>query len=486
MEMFGTTKDDRLGAYVTGIPAGTNLPFRAAIFRAGYTLFYRLQNSTDTTVVLKLKGQKATIGDLNGDGLLDIAVVTPADSIAFDTVFVYWGNSVGVDVARPTRIIAENYGDDFGYSITIGQIIGDATRDLVITAPGYPHGLIQGKVYIYEGGSSFGSIPKAVMTGDASRYMLGNASAIGDLNNDGYNDLAILGSYQSGSERERWHYVDIWFGKPIFSTQRNLRFQAQYGLIRDMKIFDVNGDHLPDLLWTGLDSMYTVYVHFGNPNLNPIPDLKLINPGVNDFGVTIANAGDMNGDGFDDIAIGCADATITAGFVFIFSGGPKIDAKFDAAVGISAQSFFGSSISALGDINGDGLSDIAVGGPKWDFFNDRGYWGIFKGDSSIPVTAVQENGSRESLLPGAFTLLQCYPNPFNPKTEIRFSIPKDGRARLSIHDLLGKEVRLLADDFLSVGFHKISFDGSGLPSGVYFYRLNFNSSSQTKKMLLTK
>ena len=109
----------------------------------------------------------------------------------------------------------------------------------------------------------------------------------------------------------------------------------------------------------------------------------------------------------------------------------------------------------------------------------------------------------EPLVP-AFRLEQNYPNPFNPKTEIRYSVapaaPRDhasteGRdgqpsgfsdVKITVYDLLGSEVAVLVDERKSEGSYQVTFDGTGLSGGVYFYRLTAGYFAETKRLLLLK
>ena len=93
---------------------------------------------------------------------------------------------------------------------------------------------------------------------------------------------------------------------------------------------------------------------------------------------------------------------------------------------------------------------------------------------------------REKGIPSEISLCQNYPNPFNPTTKITFSLPKDGMTSLSIYNLLGEKVASLVNEELQAGVHSYSFDASQLSSGVYFYRLNSEQSSLTKKMIVVK
>jgi hypothetical protein len=112
-------------------------------------------------------------------------------------------------------------------------------------------------------------------------------------------------------------------------------------------------------------------------------------------------------------------------------------------------------------------------------FGDTG--AIFKFDTSmIGITKNQNN------IPQQTGLLQNYPNPFNPRTTIRFEVHSTARVRIVLYDLLGRELRLLTDEFRRPGIYTISFSAEGLSSGVYFYRLQAGTFSEAKKMVVLK
>ena len=85
-----------------------------------------------------------------------------------------------------------------------------------------------------------------------------------------------------------------------------------------------------------------------------------------------------------------------------------------------------------------------------------------------------------------FELSQNYPNPFNPTTKIKYSVPEKGLVRIDVCNVLGVEVTSLVNGFKNVGIYEIDFDASGLPSGIYFYRLTAGSYVSTKKMVILK
>ncbi len=89
-------------------------------------------------------------------------------------------------------------------------------------------------------------------------------------------------------------------------------------------------------------------------------------------------------------------------------------------------------------------------------------------------------------IPGGYRLGQNYPNPFNPVTKIEYSIPKAGYVKLIVYDMLGRQVKILADGEQNAGVYRVELNGGELSSGVYFYRLTSENYTDTKKMVLVK
>jgi hypothetical protein len=111
--------------------------------------------------------------------------------------------------------------------------------------------------------------------------------------------------------------------------------------------------------------------------------------------------------------------------------------------------------------------------------------GIYR---SNVVTGIEDGIGSE---PTTFLLHQNFPNPFNPSTQIRFSLPSEANVKLTIYNLLGQHVATILEGKLNAGVHSVPWNGrsqSGIPmaSGVYFYRLKAGSFVETKKMLLLR
>jgi hypothetical protein len=102
--------------------------------------------------------------------------------------------------------------------------------------------------------------------------------------------------------------------------------------------------------------------------------------------------------------------------------------------------------------------------------------------ATVPLSSIADQGG----LPLGYELRQNYPNPFNPQTTIPFTIGRTGEVSLRVYDLLGREVAILINGEMFAGSYQVVFDGSNLPSGVYFYRLIAEGKVETKRMLLLK
>ncbi|MGE5431310.1 MAG: T9SS type A sorting domain-containing protein [Syntrophomonadaceae bacterium] len=98
------------------------------------------------------------------------------------------------------------------------------------------------------------------------------------------------------------------------------------------------------------------------------------------------------------------------------------------------------------------------------------------------VTGVLQNG----LLPSEFLLSQNYPNPFNPETVLEYSVPQEVFVDIRVYDILGKEILPLVNKIEKPGFYKISFDGQGLPSGIYILHMKAGNFNALRKMTLIK
>jgi hypothetical protein len=92
----------------------------------------------------------------------------------------------------------------------------------------------------------------------------------------------------------------------------------------------------------------------------------------------------------------------------------------------------------------------------------------------------------EERLPGSFALRQNFPNPFNPSTVIPYVLGTGVHVRLSVISSLGQEMRVLVDQYQEAGEYRLTFDASGLASGMYFYRLRAGEFTHTMRLMLVR
>lgn len=133
------------------------------------------------------------------------------------------------------------------------------------------------------------------------------------------------------------------------------------------------------------------------------------------------------------------------------------------------------------------LPSVSVSGSAvhvlWSDNRDGNLEIYYKRNPNGNVTGIENINSE---LPTAFELSQNYPNPFNPVTTIQYSIPQRSNVTLKVYDVLGKEIAVLVNEEKDRGVYTAGFDGTGLASGMYLYRLKAGSFVETKKMILLR
>jgi hypothetical protein len=142
--------------------------------------------------------------------------------------------------------------------------------------------------------------------------------------------------------------------------------------------------------------------------------------------------------------------------------------------GVLQKTFYPSFISLTPN------NDVLISGVYMLYANGYEQTGTIKYSQPVNVN------SNNNTVPEKFSLLRCYPNPFNPATTISFQIPNKEFASLVVYDLNGRVVSYLVNEKLNAGEYKINFDGSALTSGIYFYKLTAGEFSDTRKMVLVK
>lgn len=151
---------------------------------------------------------------------------------------------------------------------------------------------------------------------------------------------------------------------------------------------------------------------------------------------------------------------------------------------ISDHNFKPTPIAGFTGKMGDNIGITSANGKIWPVWmdNSTGNYQIWTVPIEISSVGIEDEVTTVSV----FQLEQNYPNPFNPTTSISWQTPFSGIQTIKVYDIMGKEILTLVDEYRSAGEHKIKFDASSLPSGIYFYHLKSGDFSETKKMMLIK
>jgi Secretion system C-terminal sorting domain len=109
-----------------------------------------------------------------------------------------------------------------------------------------------------------------------------------------------------------------------------------------------------------------------------------------------------------------------------------------------------------------------------------------KGFNILGSSSVSGIDDSENYIPDTYVLYQSYPNPFNPSTTIKYSIPNSDKVSIKVYDILGREVSTLVNEYKTAGTYSIEFNASWFASGIYFYQIHSGNFVETKKMVLIK
>ena len=390
----------------------------------------------------------STAGDINGDGYDDLIVGADGKNGLQGAAYVIYGGPTSSisDVPLATTVLdpkttgfmmKTSASGQFGFSAdTAGDIDNDGYDDIIIGSPNY---FSKGAAFVIYGGESstlsnidfsVGSLDPLttgfIVTGNANLDGLGRSVAsAGDINGDGFDDIIIGAARRLANQGIV--YV-IYGGKK--SSMRNINLAVDTLIPSSTGFFikgklvggyfgnsarsagDINGDGFDDIIVGAYGEngfQGSVYVVYGGPK----PSMKnidlgtdILNPALTGFKITggvsgdrcgysVDTAGDVNNDGFDDILIGAPNRNSMRGTAYIIYG-QKSPSDIDfssgstildpATTGITilgplGNSFLGDSVSAAGDINGDGYADVLFGAYGYGGYSGAAYL-IYGGDGS--------------------------------------------------------------------------------------------------------
>ncbi len=200
--------------------------------------------------------------------------------------------------------------------------------------------------------------------------------------------------------------------------------------------------------------------------------------GTNGGGVFLSTD---NGISWEEVNTGLTDKHVNSFAVSATFDGTKLFAGTWAGGGVFLSTNNGASWTQVNSgLTNMSVRSLAVSGTKLFAGTDGGIW---MRPLSEMVTAVE---NVKAGIPKEFSLKQNYPNPFNPSTTIEYSIPKSGSVSIKVCDILGREVATLVDANKPAGIYRVTWNASGMSSGVYFYRSQAGKFSETKKLVLLR
>ena len=350
-------------------------------------------------------------GDVNGDGYSDVAVGTPRfDNGEIDegVVFIYHGGPSGISTTPATMVESNQGGALLGLSVSgAGDVNGDGYADLIVGAPEYDNGqLDEGVAFVYHGTpNGLSTMPAITLEYNLNSLWMGNSvSGAGDVNGDGYADVLVGAanwdnpSYQEGA-------VFIYHGSANgIHTSNAERVESDItGAYLGCSVScagDVNGDGYDDIIagaygYTNgqVDEGAAFIYHGGGNGVSYTASTLVESDQVSALlGLSVSDAGDVNGDGFDDILVGAThfdNGQADEGAAFVYHGSAAGLSSYAAAMVESDQAAcsFGYSVSGAGDVNGDGFADILVGAPLYDHGStDEGVAFVYHGSTTGIIT----------------------------------------------------------------------------------------------------
>ncbi|WP_026632871.1 FG-GAP-like repeat-containing protein [Dyadobacter alkalitolerans] len=339
-------------------------------------------------------------GDVNGDGYGDViigAIGYTNDENFEGAAYIFHGSANGI-TSSPSIILECN--QDFatmGHSVAnANDVNGDGYDDVIVGSILYSNGqLNEGAAFVYYGSANgMSPNPDAVLEGDAKEIYMGHAvAAAGDVNGDGFGDIIVGANFYGGGKGAAFVFHGSSIGiqskaAVTLSCDQDDAFMGQ----SVSSAGDVNGDGFGDVIVgaetysNGQNSEGAAFIYHGSAGgINNVPVTILEVDKENAyFGVSVSNAGDINGDGYSDVLIGAPyfnTGQTSEGAFFIFKGSPVGIQKtgmenFESNLPFSD---LGQSVASAGDVNGDGFSDIIVGAPT---MNKRGVAFVFYGDKT--------------------------------------------------------------------------------------------------------
>ena len=385
-----------------------------------------------------------TAGDVNSDGFSDVIVGARSYNNGESKegrAFVYYGSPSGLSASAAWMAESNHADANFGYSVgTAGDVNRDGYSDVIIGAPHYTGTDTDvSRAYVYYGSAS-GLNPSAAWVAEntqASARFGWSVGTAGDVNHDGYSDVIVGAPYYDNGQTDEGKAFVYHGSASGLSTTPNWTAEgnqapenggAQFGWSVGTA-GDVNGDGYDDVIIGANGYDYDFYpdpecpayyyhdvnggkafVYHGSASgLSPTPNWTDggDRPSA-EFGISVATAGDVNGDGYSDIIVGAwlrgFPSYFNRGAAYIYYGSASgLSTSFDWRVGADSVAGLGYAVGTAGDVNGDGYTDVIVGVPGYGGGHEGRtyvYYGCVTGTSTEAAWMVQSDqaGSSYDLL----------------------------------------------------------------------------------------
>ncbi|MDZ4712625.1 MAG: FG-GAP-like repeat-containing protein [bacterium] len=462
------------------------------LIQNGSTVFFYVNDGLGNFIqTYQFTGGVSNFGDLNGDGMLDLASYNPANNLDLTVM----KNEDGILVQDTSFNFTEGCLGDYRDKVLIDDYNNDGLLDMMAI-----DGLTDQFLFQYTLCRNY-SLVKNIGAGSFSQNNFYNHTTSGispwvlsyydsksfDYNNDGYVDIVTpeLKFTNNGNESFSAATLGFWFvnsANSDFTGDGSLDMAVNISAMNSLFLYTNNG--------VGNFSAGPQISNYPNSSTNADydndgdMDIASINPYTPEIAIL------LNTDVPSPVELSSFNSAVSTNNITLYwsTSSEKNNSGFDVERSdVNGQT---SNVwNKLGFVDGNGNSSAPVSYT----FSDRN---LPSGKYKYRLKQTDFNGNFEYYnltnevvigVPVKSGLVQNYPNPFNPVTKLGFGISDLGFVTMKVYNSLGKEVMTLINENKQAGYYQATFDGNNLPSGMYFYRLSVDGNViDTKRMALVK